>query len=139
MRRPGLVFAALLGLSGARLAAAQAPEPFDALYARLTKVREILGVAISPDGTRVARVEPASDDRSPRASRILVQENRPGAAAVRITASLDGASVREGSVAFSPDGRTVAFISHAGGAALWTAPAAGDRAATRLTRIKGTF
>jgi dipeptidyl aminopeptidase/acylaminoacyl peptidase len=139
MRRLGLVFAALLGLQGSRFAVAQVIEPFDVLYSRLTKVREILGVAISPDGARVARVEPVSDDRTPRATRILVQENRPGAAAVRITASLDGAAVREGSVAFSPDGRTVAFVSHAGGAALWTAPASGDGAATRLTRIKGTF
>jgi dipeptidyl aminopeptidase/acylaminoacyl peptidase len=139
MRRLGFVFAALLGLSGSRFAVAQALEPFDALYSRLTRAREILGVAISPDGTRVARVEPASDDRTPRASRILVQENRPGAAAVRITASLDGAAVREGNLAFSPDSRAVAFVSHAGGAALWTAPAAGDRAATRMTRIKGTF
>ena len=139
MRRLGLVFAALLGLSGARFAAAQALEPFDALYSRLTRVREIFGVAISPDGTRVARVEPASDGKSLRASRILLQENRPGAAAVRITASLDGSAVREGNVVFSPDGRTVAFVSQAGGAALWTAPAAGDRPARRMTTMKATF
>ncbi|MCM3876496.1 MAG: S9 family peptidase, partial [Thermoanaerobaculia bacterium] len=83
-------------------------------------------------------VEPALEDRSPRASRILVQENRPGAAAVRITASLDGAAVREGSVVFSPDGRTVAFVSHAGGAALWTASVSGGPA-TRLTKLRGSF
>ncbi len=140
MRRPGLVFAVLLGFSGARFTAAQPLEPFDALYSRLTRAREILGIAISPDGARVARVEPASDDRTPRATRILVQETRPGAAAaVRITASLDGAGVREGNVVFSPDGRTIAFVSHAGGTAVWMAPAAGNRAATRLTRIKGAF
>ncbi len=139
MRRLCFVIAALLGLHGSRFAVAEAPEPFDDVYSRLTRVREIRGVAISPDGSRVARVEPASDDRTPRATRILVQENRPGAAAVRITASLDGASVREGNVVFSPDGKTLAFVSHAGGAALWTAPAAGDRAATRMTRIKGSF
>lgn len=142
MRRSGLALAALLTLSGSRLASAQAPEPFDALYARLARVRETLGVAISPDGTRVARVEPASDESAARASLILVKENRPGAPSVRITASLDGAAIREGDVAFSPDGRTLAFVSRAGGAAsaaLWLAPVSGERAPTRITRLRGTF
>ena len=67
--------------------AAEAPEPFDALYARLTKTREISGIAISPDGKRIARVEPVRDEKETRASVILVQETRPGAPAVRITAS----------------------------------------------------
>jgi len=130
--------AALTFLLGAGSAAADAQEPFDALYARLAKTREIFGVDISPDGKRVARVEPIRDEKAMRASVILVQDARPGAPAVRITASLDGSAVREGDVAFSPDGRTLAFVSQTGGAALWTAAVPGGRAA-RLTKLKGTF
>ena len=138
MRRLVPAFALLSCLLAARPPAADAEEPFDALYARLTKVREILGVAISPDGSHVALVEPVRDEKSPRASRILVQGARPGAPAVRITASLDGSPIREGNVAFSPDGKTLAFVSHAGGTALWTAPVSGGPA-SRLTKLKGTF
>ena len=137
MRRLVPAFAVLSCLLATSPAAA-GDEPFDALYARLTKAREILGVAISPDGSHVARVEPARSEKVPRASRILVQETRPGAPAVRITASMDGSPIREGSVAFSPDGRTLAFVSHAGGAALWTAPISGG-SASRLTKIRGAF
>ena len=135
MRRLVPAFAVLSCLLAAAPAAAGAEEPFDALYARLTKAQEILGVAISPDGSHVARVEPVRNEKVPRASRILVQAARPGAPAVRITASLDGSPLREGKVAFSPDGKTLAFVSHAGGAALWTAPVSGGRA-SRLTKIK---
>ncbi|MFI5119590.1 MAG: alpha/beta fold hydrolase [Thermoanaerobaculia bacterium] len=138
MRRLFPAFAALSCLLAAGPAAAGAEETFDALYARLTRVREILGIAISPDGSHVALVEPARNEKAPRASRILVREARPGAPAVRITASPDGAPIREGNVAFSPDGKTLAFVSHAGGAALWTAPISGSSAA-RLTKLRGTF
>ncbi|HEX2798749.1 MAG TPA: hypothetical protein VHQ44_03670 [Thermoanaerobaculia bacterium] len=138
MRRLVPAFALLSCLLAARPAAAEAEEPFDALYARLTKTREILGVAISPDGSHVARVEPVRNEKTPRASRILVQGARLGAPAVRITASLDGSPIREGNVAFSPDGKTLAFVSHAGGAALWTASVSGGPA-TRLTKLGGTF
>src|SRR5664279_6053411 len=138
MRRLVPAFAVLSCLLVARSAAVGAEEPFDALYARLTKAREILGVAISPDGSLVARVESVHDEKTPRASRILVQGARPGAPAVRITASLDGSPIREGNVAFSPDGKTLAFVSHAGGAALWTAPVSGGPA-SRLTKLRGTF
>jgi dipeptidyl aminopeptidase/acylaminoacyl peptidase len=138
MRRLAPAFAVVSCLLAARPAAAGAEEQFDALYARLTKAREILGIAISPDGSHVARVEPVQDEKTPRASRIFVQASRNGAPAVRITASLDGSPIREGSVAFSPDGRTLAFVSHSGGEALWTAPVTGGRA-SRLTKLKGTF
>ncbi len=138
MRRLVPAFAALSCLLAFPSAPAEAEESFDALYARLAKVREILGVAISPDGTHVARVEPVRDENTPRASRILVQEARSGAPVVRITASLDGSPIREGDVAFSPDGKTLAFVSHAGGTALWTAPVSGG-SASRLTKLKGTF
>ena len=138
MRRLVPALSVLSCLLAAHPLAAEAEEPFDALYARLTKVREILGVAISPDGSQVARVESIANEKSLRASRILVQGARPGAPAVRITASLDGSPIREGNVAFSPDGRTLAFVSHAGGAALWTAPVSGGPA-SRLTKLRGTF
>jgi dipeptidyl aminopeptidase/acylaminoacyl peptidase len=138
MRRPVPALAVVSCLLAPHPASAGAEEPFDALYARLTKTREILAVAISPDGSRVARVEPVRGERSARASRILVQEARPGAPALRVTASPDGSPIREGDVAFSPDGRTLAFVSHAAGAALFTAPASGGPA-TRLTRLKGAF
>ena len=137
MRRLVPAFA-VLSCFAVRPAAAASEEPFEPLYARLTKAQEILGVAISPDGSYVARVEPVRNERIPRASRILVQGARPGAPAVRITASLDGSPIREGNVAFSPDGKTLAFVSHAGGAGLWTAPASGGRA-SRLTKLRGTF
>ena len=138
MRRLVPAFTVLSCLLTARPAAAEVEEPFDALYARLTKAREILGVAMSPDGSRVARVEPVRNEKTSRASRILVQEARPGAPAVRITASLDGSPIREGNVAFSPDGKTLAFVSYAGGAGLFTAPVSGGPA-LRLTKLRGTF
>jgi hypothetical protein len=47
MRRLVPAFAVLSCLLAARPAAAEIEEPFDALYARLTKAREILGVAMS--------------------------------------------------------------------------------------------
>jgi len=137
MRRLVPAFAMLSCLLAARPSAA-GEESFDALYARLTRVREFRGVAISPDGSQVARVEPVRDEKTPRASTILVQGARPGAPAVRITAALDGAPVREGSVVFSPDGKTLAFVSHAGGAALWTAPVSGGPA-SRLTKLRASF
>ena len=74
MRRLVPAFAVLSCLLAARPAAANGEEPFDALYARLTKAREILGVAMSPDGSHVARVEPVRNEKTPRASRILVQD-----------------------------------------------------------------
>ncbi len=137
MRRLVPAFA-VLGCLLAICPAAAGDEAFDALYARLTRTREVLGVAISPDGARVALVEPVRGEKTPRASRILVQGARPGAPAVRITASLDGSPIREGNVAFSPDGKTLAFVSHAGGSALWTSPVSGG-SATRLTKLRGAF
>ncbi len=138
MRRLVPAFAVLSCLLATRPADAGATEPFDTLYARLTRSREFLGVAISPDGTHVARVEQVRSEKAHRATRILVQEARPGARTAWVTASPDRSPIREEHPAFSPDGRTLAFVSHAGGAALWVAPIGGG-SATRLTKLKGAF
>src|ERR1019366_3586249 len=121
MRRLISAFAVLSCALAVRPAPAESPEPFDVLYARLTKTREVFGVDISPDGKLVARAEPVRDEKALRASRILREETRPAGSAVQITGSIDGSEVREADVALSPDGRTRALGSQAGGAGVWTA------------------
>src|SRR5579872_5694921 len=78
-------------------------------------VRSLFGIknfeqaAISPDGKQVAWVENVGAGKSA----IYVSEPRAGASPRRITAGAGATAFSEGSVAWSPDSRRLAFLSDA--------------------------
>ena len=97
--------------------------------------------AISPDGTRVAWVETlVGSDGAPNGhSAIHVAALTAVAAPRRISAAAPGVTCAEGSVAWSPDSKRVAFLSDAakpGQLQLYVTDAAGGPA-RRLTGVKG--
>ena len=102
-------------------------------------LRSFHDAAISPDGERAAwSVKAAGPDGTETLGEISVR-GVEGGAAHRLTAARDGKSHREWGAAFSPDSRTIAFLSDAGSPGqlqIWLAPAAGG-APRRLTRVKG--
>lgn len=89
------------------------------------------GVALSPSGDAVAFVAKKADlAKNTQTSRIWLW--RPGEAARPLTYRAFNAS----SPAFSPDGKTLAFIStRDGGAQIWLLPVAAGGEARRLTRL----
>jgi len=98
-------------------------------------VRNIRQVAISPDGTHVAWVEPAGGG-----SAIYVQDLKASGAQPRhLTAASAGTSAEEGDVRWSPDGKQLAFLSDAGGngqSQLYVADLEGG-GARKVTSLKG--
>ena len=102
-------------------------------------VRHFHDAAISPDGERAAwSVKTAAADGTDTLGQISVRALEGGTAR-RLTAGKDGKAHREWGAAFSPDSRTIAFLSDAGSPGqlqVWLAPAAGGPA-RRLTRVKG--
>jgi dipeptidyl aminopeptidase/acylaminoacyl peptidase len=106
----------------------------------LTEVHRFQEPALSPDGKHVAWVETfhAKDDKSPPASAIFVVDlgTKPGKAR-RLTD--DKERCEEHSIAWSPDGEQIAFLSNRGTKEqlqVYVAPAAGGEA-KRLTDLKG--
>jgi dipeptidyl aminopeptidase/acylaminoacyl peptidase len=86
---------------------------------------------ISPDGGRVAFVATVPDARANRNNADIWIVSIDGGPAVRLTTS-DAADYHP---RWSPDGRTIAFVSTRGGSAqIWTIPADGGEA-SRLTNI----
>ena len=104
-------------------------------------VQRFDGVAISPDGSRVAWAQgiKKKDGTPSENTAIFVASLKSGAASkVRITAGLAGSSHSEHDIAWSPDGRSIAFLSDArtaGQDQLYVAPASGG-AARKLTSAK---
>ena len=122
-------------------AAASAPSGLAETLRTLFGVGTFKQAAISPDGKRVAWVENLGDkDGKPSVrSRILVAETGGAAASRRITAVAGTAERNEGSVAWSPDSRRLAFVSDAvkeGQTQLYVADLAGGRV-RKLTDVKG--
>ena len=104
-------------------------------------VREFRAAAISPDGTRVAWVESLvgkGGAPSPN-SVIYAADVESPEAAKPITASAGATPHEEGDIAWSPDGKRIAFLSNAakeGQLQLYVADAIGGRA-RQLTHLKG--
>lgn len=102
-------------------------------------VRHFHDIAISPDGKRAAwSLKVPDKDGQEMLGAISVREVE-GGKPHPLTASRDGKPRREYGAAFSPDGRTIAFLSDAAAAGqlqIWVAPAAGG-VPRQLTRVKG--
>ncbi|CAM3135409.1 S9 family peptidase [Corallococcus sp. ZKHCc1 1396] len=129
--------------SGAAPAVPARPEA-GAVYDALQRMVRVQQVALSPDGARVAWVEsvPPKPGAPSEATRLQVLERaHPERAPLRITASPDSAPCAEGSLAWSPDGKRLAFLSTAcegPSRQLYVADATGTSVpARRLTTVKG--
>jgi dipeptidyl aminopeptidase/acylaminoacyl peptidase len=122
-------------------AAAQAPaRSIGGILDTLGRVRAFHETAISPDGTRVAWVEDVSvaDDTTAIYLRTI---GAPATETHAILASNDGRGHKDDSIAWAPDGRTVAFLSDAGPTAgqqqLYVIDVDGNSPARRVTAVKG--
>ena len=138
-RTARLFSAALLLAATVRGEPQQARPPVDSVVDALSKVRAFRGVAISPDGARVAwseRLAGGGRERDLRNSAIFLAEIGSGRAR-RVSAG-SGEHSDHGMV-FSPDGQSLAFLSDAEKPPqqqVYVAPAAGGRA-RKLTGVKG--
>lgn len=144
-RRATVLFAVAFIVCSANAAQdAQAPsKPSPAVQQAIRSmfdVRSISEAVISPDGRRVAWVESLSGKNGAPSgkSAIYVADWESGGAPQRVTAAGGGAAAAEGSVAWSPDSKQIAFLSdatHSGQLQLYvTAPGGGAR---QLTHVKG--
>jgi dipeptidyl aminopeptidase/acylaminoacyl peptidase len=135
---------ASVALAAALAAAASPASPpaagrsIDEALAALARIPRFSEVALSPDGGRVAWVAPVlgKDGPVPRRSRISVADVATGRTA-RVTAGT-GADADEAGLAWSPDGRSLAFLSDAGTPGqqqLWVADLAAPP--RRLTSVRG--
>src|SRR5271168_2017151 len=127
-----------------RLKAGEKPRvigPLDNAVNTLFATHRFEQAAISPDGKYVAWVETlVGKDGAPNGNTAIYLAAREGrAAARRITAGTGGAAHAEGNVAWSPDGKQIAFLSDvvkAGQLQLYVVSSAGG-AAKKLTGVKG--
>lgn len=128
----------------ARLAAAAKPKvstPADDAIQTLSATHRFEQAAISPDGKKVAWVEHVVTKRgvSTNDTVIFIEDIEAKTPAKRISASASDAVHEEGSVAWSPDSKKVAFLSDAeksGQLQLYVAEASGGPA-RKLTQVKG--
>ena len=118
---------------------ASTPPSIDSVFASLEKVRGFHDASISTDGRRAAWSQKLPDaEGQERLGAIRVADLSTGASRP-LSAATDGKPRKEVEPVFSPDGRSIAFLSDAatrGQLQVWVAPAAGG-AARRLTRVKG--
>jgi dipeptidyl aminopeptidase/acylaminoacyl peptidase len=107
----------------------------------LFSVQDYAGVAISPDGRRVAWVEALKKNGIPSGRTAIYVDSVAGeqSSRHRITAGNGKVPCTEADLAWSPDGTHIAFLSDAaspGQAELYVTPAAGGPA-RKLTQVKG--
>src|SRR5260370_29682478 len=133
MRSPSLILASLM------VASAAGGQTLDRTLAEIAAVRQFHQAAISPDGSRVAYVEALP---APGKSAIYTA-SLPSASGARVRISAgDGKSAHdEPGLAWSPDGKQLAFLSDRekqDQLQLYTAPAAGGpaRQVTHVTSFR---
>jgi len=126
-----------------RLKAAQksAASPADDAMSTIFRTHRFEQASVSPDGKRVAWVETviAKSGAPTGDTTIFVADLNNAAAPHRIAAGEHDAIHAEGSVAWSPDSKQIAFLSDAerrGQLQLYLSPAAGG-ASRKLTSVKG--
>lgn len=116
----------------------------DALFNSLAAVRDFKAAAISPDGAHVAWVEAAVDKNNIPEGKTAIfvgATSTSRTAPVRISAADDGKNYSEDEVAWSPDGKQLAFLSDAdpsGRTQLYVVDSTGGKA-RRLTNLKGSL
>ncbi|MGH9519690.1 MAG: TolB family protein, partial [Terriglobales bacterium] len=119
-------------------AAAQAPTAASLVQA-VARTRPFTEVAMSPAGDRVAWVEEIRRAGVDTGNSIIhVRGLAPGSSALTIAAR-PGVAAAENNLAWSPDGRWLAFLSdaaHAGQSQLYLCPADGGPA-RQLTHLRG--
>jgi Tol biopolymer transport system component len=123
----------------ARPSKAQTHPSIDSVFDALHSLSTFSSVAISPDGSRVAWVQNIDESPESRRSAIWVAAVGGAGKPARITAARDGKSLRERDVAWSPDGKSIAFLSDADQERqleIYVAPASGG-AARRVTGVSG--
>lgn len=131
-------FAVAILLSAAAAPAQTRPSP-DSVLDALHAVKTFRQAAISPDGARVAWVERRRDGKGQETLSAIFQADTAGRKLRRISAAKDARDHREHDVAWSPDGKSLAFLSDApkdGQLQLYVVPAAGGDA-RRLTSVSG--
>ena len=137
-----LTFASTLAYAMMAWGAPQSKSSIEAVMDSLFRVRQFRQVSISPDGARIAWVQSREDPVTGAESlSIYVRQNHPGATAARVTAGIGSAESHEHSIAWSPDGKHLAFLSDAekqGQFQLYYADPPDGRA-HRLTNMTGAF
>ena len=133
-----LAFAALT-LVPARAAAPNERPSVDFVLETLGRAVNLRETAISPDGSRVAWAQKVRGADGTETRSVLRVSALDGSGSRVLTAAHDDKPHRERDVAWSPDGREIAFLSDAtqeGQLQIYVAPAAGG-AARVLTRAHG--
>jgi dipeptidyl aminopeptidase/acylaminoacyl peptidase len=137
------LFCLALATGASPVAGSPARPNVDQVLDSLSQLVEFRGVAISPDGSRVAWVEAVRGKDGPVSDRSIIfvaARDGVGAAPQRISAAAPG-SWDERGIAWSPDGRRLAFLSDAGQRRqlqLYVADRQSGRP-RKLTQLKGTL
>ncbi|MEP6993521.1 MAG: hypothetical protein ABI968_03290, partial [Acidobacteriota bacterium] len=106
----GLALATLLAVPNA--SAPPAPS-VEAVFASLQEVHHFHDASISPDGKRAAWSMKAREGEGTERLGLISVVDLPSGAPRRLTAAKDGKPRREIDAVFSPDSKTIAFLSDA--------------------------
>ena len=132
-----LIAGALLAAPNAS-ASPQTP-PVQTVFDSLQQVRHFHDAAISPDGRRAVWSVKMREGEGPERLGTIFVADLPSGTPRPLTAAVDGKPHRELDAVFSPDGKTIAFLSDADKdrqVQIWIAPAAGG-AVRELTHVDG--